>query len=358
VIRAKISRWKAPFLLVSLLLALSMAIAACGGDDDEGGDSAATTESPAAETTAAEEPKEPTKIRLAMVPAATLLPAMVAIDQGIFEKHGLDVEHTFVQNLATLPGAMGRQFDIGASTSLDVMKAQEEGIDIVLVASGAKDGPGVEITGAMTKPDSGINSAKDLEGKTMGAVAPGGGNIHPATLFWMKREGADPEKVRFVEVPHPNQFDQLKAGTVDATQSLEPFKGRMKRELKAKVLADPVRIVMEEAGLEEIDFLSFMAEGKWAKENPDVLQAFVDAHNEAAEFITQNEDEARAIFQKMTEVPPEVVKTIPFPLYKTTLGQKQLDAWAAVLVELGQVPKDYKPDVNKLVVTPADNIDG
>lgn len=334
---------KASTLALTLLVALTLSttVTACGGDDDDGGGGA----------------DEAQKVRLAIVPAATQLPAMVAIEEGIFEKNGLDVEHEFVQNLATLPGAMGRQFDLGATTSLDVMKAQREGIGVVLVSGGAKNGPGVEIAGVVTKPDSGIDSAKDLEGKTMGAVAPGGGNIHPSTLFWMKQEGADAEKVRFVEVPHPNQFDQLKAGTVDAVQALEPFKGRMKTALDAKVLTDPVRVVMEAGGVEKIDFLSYMAEGDWARDNPDVLEKFIKSHNEASEFIEQNEAEARTIFQKLTEVPPEVAEAIPFPLYEASLSARELNAWAAVLVELGQMPDDYKANVDELVVTPEDNLE-
>jgi NitT/TauT family transport system substrate-binding protein len=337
-------RWKAPILLLSLLLAMTMSLAACGDDDDDGNGGAAGAD-------------ERQELRIALVPAATLLPSMVAIQEGIFKENGLDVRHTFVQNLATLPGAMGRQFDLGATTSLDVMRAREEGINIVLASVGAKNGPGIEIAGVVTKPDSGIDGPQDLEGKTMGAVAPGGGNIHPSTVFWMQKNGANSDRVRFVEVPHPNQFDQLDAGTIDAVQALEPFKGRMKSELDAKVLVDPVRVVMEEGGVETIDFLSYMAEENWAKENPEAIEKFVKSHQEASEFIEQNEQRAREIFRELTEVPPEVAENIPLPLYETTLSRQELDAWANVLIELGQVPDDYEVNLDELVVTPEDNLE-
>src|SRR6266436_9927211 len=51
-----------------------------------------------------------TPVRAAYVPVATWLPAWVALDKGIFAKHGLDVTFTPIQNLSLLPGTVGRQF--------------------------------------------------------------------------------------------------------------------------------------------------------------------------------------------------------------------------------------------------------
>src|SRR4051812_30956087 len=73
-------------------------------------------------------------VRAAYVPVITWLPAWIAKDKGMFESNGLDVSLTPIQNLSLLPGAMGRQFEFGASTGPDLIKAAAGGLDVVAVA--------------------------------------------------------------------------------------------------------------------------------------------------------------------------------------------------------------------------------
>ena len=70
-------------------------------------------------------------VRAAFPPVVTWLPSWVAKEKGFFAKHGLDVTLTITQNLSLLPGTMGKQFDFGASTPTDLLKAVASGIDVV-----------------------------------------------------------------------------------------------------------------------------------------------------------------------------------------------------------------------------------
>ena len=167
-----------------------------------------------------------TPVRAAYVPVATWLPAWVALDKGIFAKHGLDVTLTQIQNLSLLPGTVGRQFEFAASTPTDLLKAVQGGLDVVASAGEAIEVKSNPTTQVIVRKDSGIKSAADLKGKaiaapTLGAV------IHVATLYWLKKNGVDPNSIRGVEVPFPNMGDQLKAGNVDAVEALEPFTGAL-----------------------------------------------------------------------------------------------------------------------------------
>src|SRR3954451_13539279 len=129
-----------------------------------------------------------TPVRAAYVPVATWLPAWVAKDQGIFEKHGLDVTLTPVQNLSLLPGTVGRQFEFAASTAPDLLKAAAGGLDV-----GAAAGEAIETKANPTFQRIARNAGKiknpaDLKGKvvaapTLGAV------MHSATLYWLKKNG-------------------------------------------------------------------------------------------------------------------------------------------------------------------------
>ena len=165
-------------------------------------------------------------VRAAFPPVVTWLPSWVAKEKGFFAKHGLDVTLTITQNLSLLPGTMGKQFDFGASTPTDLLKAVASGIDVVASAAEAYETDKNPTTHVVTSPETGIRSVKDLAGKTI-ATPTIGAVIHVSTLYWLKKNGVDFNSIRAVEVPFPNMADQLKAKRVDAVETLEPFAGAM-----------------------------------------------------------------------------------------------------------------------------------
>src|ERR1700680_3034607 len=50
-------------------------------------------------------------LRVAYIPVVTWLPMLVAKEQGIFDRNGLDVTLTKFPNIVNLPGTLGKQFD-------------------------------------------------------------------------------------------------------------------------------------------------------------------------------------------------------------------------------------------------------
>jgi NitT/TauT family transport system substrate-binding protein len=103
-----------------------------------------------------------TPVRAAYVPVATWLPAWVALDKGIFAKHGLAVTLTQIQNLSLLPGTDGRQFEFAASTPTDLIKAVAGGLDVVATAGEAIEVKSNPTTQVIVRKDSGIKSVADL----------------------------------------------------------------------------------------------------------------------------------------------------------------------------------------------------
>lgn len=281
-------------------------------------------------------------VRAAYIPVVTWLPAWVAKDKGIFEKHGLDVSLTATQNLSVLPGTLGRQFDIAPSTSPDLLKAVASGLDVVAVAGEAVETAENPTTRVIVSKDSGITGPKDLAGKII-ATPTIGGVIHVAVLYWLKKNGVDPASIRAVEVPFPNMADQLKAKRVDAVESLEPFAGALLAAGNVSVTA-PLLAVGREAL-----FPFWIAQGSWAKENGPIIKAWIAALTEAKSFMDAHPEEARTILGKYTKLPENIVQHVPFPTYRFTIAPQELEVWADVLVELGQLTAPVEK--TKLVVT-------
>jgi NitT/TauT family transport system substrate-binding protein len=290
----------------------------------------------------AQDPAKPAPVRAAYVPVATWLPAWVALDKGIFAKHGFVVTLTQIQNLSLLSGTVGRQFEFAASTPTDLLKAVASGLDVVASAGEAIEVKSNPTTQIIVRKDAGIKSVADLKGKaiaapTLGAV------IHVATLYWLKKNGVDPASIRGVEVPFPNMGDQLKAGNVDAVEALEPFAGALRAAGNVS-LGDPLL----SAG-DEVLFPFWISDGTWARANRPVIKAWIDALTEAEAFMTANPAEARAVLAKYSRLPPEVVAKVPLPTYRFTIKPDELGVWIDVLKDLGQLTAAI--DKAKIVVT-------
>lgn len=283
-----------------------------------------------------------TPVRAAYVPVATWLPAWVALDKGIFAKHGLAVTLSPIQNLSLLPGTVGRQFEFAASTPTDLIKAVAGGLDVVATAGEAIEVKSNPTTQVIVRKESGIKSAADLKGKaiaapTLGAV------IHVATLYWLKKNGVDPASIRGVEVPFPNMGDQLKAGNVDAVEALEPFAGALLAAGNVS-LGDPLL-----AAGDEVLFPFWISDGTWARANGPVIKAWIDALTEAQSYMNANPADTRAILAKYSRLPPEVVAKVPLPTYRFTIKPDELGVWIEVLKDLGQL--SVPVDKAKIVVT-------
>jgi len=328
-----IRRWVRTAVAAAAASALAVGAAACGDDDEEvgGGGGGAG---------------DATAVRGAILPTATHLPMMVAEDEGIFDEHGIDMELTVVQNIATVPGAMGRQFDFGSTTLPDVIKAQQQGIDVVITTNVADETSDNAISGVFAGKDSGIEGPQDLVGKKVGVIAIGG-NIHTSTLFWLIDEGVDHEQVNFIEVPPPNQLDQLNGGQIDAAENLEPFRTAI-TEAGHKLLVDPILEVSDPGTL-----LSWMSERGWAEENPETVENVVAAIEEAGQFIEDDNSRARDILAKYSGLPPEVAANVKLPVYNTQIPDEQVTAWAEMLQTIGELrgaPEDVDP--NQILAIP------
>jgi NitT/TauT family transport system substrate-binding protein len=146
-------------------------------------------------------------------------PYVVAQAGGFFKAEGLDVE---IVNLRGSPAVMqalvGGAIDYGASTFDDVLVATNRGLAVTRFLSTAK----LPLFALAVAPGRvrEINNFKDLEGRTVGVVAPGS-----AAEGWlrsmMKKAGADGAKVRYASLG-PNILEPLKQNQVDAAWINEP----------------------------------------------------------------------------------------------------------------------------------------
>ena len=321
-----------------MAMAMAMVAASCGGSSSDPGSDTAGTDTGASDT-------ELTELRVAYVPAVTTLPLHVAQAQGYFEDNGIEATLTEAANISDIPAALGRQFDITLGTATDLLRAGNAGVDLVQISGNTIDTEENPFVQLIVPADSGITDVTQLEGRTVGSPTLSG-VIHVAVLHWLQEEGVDPSTVTGVQVPPPNLPDQLNAGQIDAAEALEPFATQLLANDNVS-LGDPFASI----GL-PLATNFWMAQGEWARSNPDVVAGYVDALEQAVAFIESNPEEARSVLQDYTNFPPQIAETVPLPTYDLEIRVEDLATWADVLMGLGELEGGVDPE--ELVLSPSD----
>jgi NitT/TauT family transport system substrate-binding protein len=284
---------------IAVALATGLLLSACGGGSDG-----------ASEDT----------LRVASNSNSTALPFWVAQEQGIFEKQGLNVEYTKIENIATLPQALGTSFDVVLSTPTLAISSTAQGIPMVEVAGSSVDSDANPASFLMVGKDSGIRNVNQLGGKTIGVLNETG-TLHVATLFWLQKEGVDIDSVNIVQVDGPSQADQLRTGRVDAVETVTPFSGQIE-SVGGVSLGTPYRSMAE-----EITPIYWASRKDWADGNNDKITRFTAALDEAQQYIAANDGPARTILQDQTGYSSEVVAGLAFPTFSTEVRQQDVELW-------------------------------
>jgi len=230
-------------------------------------------------------------LRVAYTGVITWLPAMIAKEDGLFEKNELDVTMTRFTQIANLPPTLGKQFDLAPTTAPDMLNAVASGINLAAVVGNTYESSDKKSYEVLVQDSSPIKSPKDLAGKRI--AGPGVGSVmHVALIDWVKKDGGDPNGIVGVEVPFPNMADQLKAGRVDAVEQLQPFVGAM-RAAGFRSIGDPLLKISD-----PVLFTFWISDADWARKNKDVLKKFRASLEGGLAVINSDPAKARAVLMK------------------------------------------------------------
>jgi NitT/TauT family transport system substrate-binding protein len=212
----------------------------------------------------------------------------VGVKEGFFAAEGLDVTIDIGRggSDAVTRVATGTD-DFGAASLSSVMNAAANSPlpakAVLAVYSKSPDA-------IVTKIGSGIDTFKDLQGKTLATATFSGSNqVWP---LMAKNNGLDADKVKFLKVDNNALGPMLAAGNADAVISwitsvplysrlVEPTGGKLKM------------ITWSDFGLSGYNW-SLIASDKLIKEHPDTVVRFVRAFKKSVQFVLDHPDQAGA----------------------------------------------------------------
>ncbi|MGV0742243.1 ABC transporter substrate-binding protein [Mycolicibacterium sp. XJ870] len=291
---------------VALASAAMLALAGCGGGSSEN--------APAADGSAT-----PATLMLNWYPYGEHAPFYYGVQEGIFAKHGIDLQIDAGQGSTKTAQAVGsQQVDFGWADTPAVLSNIDKGVEIKSAGVFLQTTP----SAVQVFADSGINEPKDLAGRTI-AVSAGDA---PTTTFpiYLEKAGVPADQVTQQSLDAAGKMSALMSGRVDGLIGFAHDQGptianKSGREVRYLKYSD--------AGL---NFFSngLIANTATITDNPELVQSLVDATSEAFTAAAADPEAAvDAMAGKDPQMPPSEVllqqwqQTIPLLSTQATANQ-------------------------------------
>jgi NitT/TauT family transport system substrate-binding protein len=229
-------------------------------------------------------------------------PYAVAMEKGFFKSRGVDVTGvltstgggTSVRN--TLAGDLPFG-EVALPAAIEAIRAEQP---IKIVCAGVES---VADILWIAKPDSPMNSIKDIAGKKIGFTSPGS-VTNMLILMAMKAQGIDRSAVTLVPAGGIGaNLAGVLSGALDAGMTGEPLWSQEKSKLKPVFWTKDVLPpnMTQTVGIVTDEF---------AKAHPEKIRALIDGRREGVKFILAHPDEAAGIVAKTYNIDAALTREV------------------------------------------------
>jgi NitT/TauT family transport system substrate-binding protein len=305
---------------------------------------ATTTEPPTTEASSegSEAPPADTiDITVALIPILDFTPIYVGLDEGIFERHGLNVS---LEEIFSSPGLVSAvtsgSADIATTSATQAVTGISNGLPIKIV-SGGSISPTEGNTEILVNADSDIETFADLAGRTVNTVALQG-LFHLGTLSAVENDGGDWTTVEAIPGQQPDLGPALDAGRVDAIVIQEPYLSQFVADYGFRSLGNPYATLGYDipAGV-------WISSIEQTENEPETMRRFRAAMAEANEFAQNNTDVVRAKIPEITDLTDEQVADLALPTFDGVIPEESMTAMSNSMLEYGWL--QYVPSMNQML---------
>jgi NitT/TauT family transport system substrate-binding protein len=255
-----------------------------------------------------------TAITVTSTTPSDTLPFFYAVQKGMFERAGLDV--TVVPSpsgSSSIVAVVGGAAQFGYANTLSLSAAHLKGIPVQLVAPGGEYNSAAPYAKLLVAADSPVRTAKDLEGKIV-AVTGLHDLLAVSTIAWIDKNGGDPAKVKFVEVPPAAMVAAMQQKRVDAVAFFEPYVSAAEAG-GARPIGRPYDAVAS-----RFMTAAWFGNGNWIKEHHDAALRFAQVINQAQEYTNAHYDELVPFIAEYSKLPVETLRKMPVVRVPATLS--------------------------------------
>lgn len=279
-------------------------------------------------------------LRVALLSVLDTLPIHVAQQEGLFAKHGVEVE---IIPVAAAPDrdqliAAG-QADGMLNEPTSVMLFNRETPQVKIVRYGQAATADRAMFSILAAKDSGIATAADLKGVPIGISQ--GTVIEYLTDRLLQAEGFTGEEIEGIAVPKiSDRMALLGTGELKAGMLPEP--------LTSLAVQGGAKVVLDDTSHPEYSFSVLSFRNPVIEENPEAIRAFLAAVEEAVGLINADPAKYSTLMADLKLVPQPISGTFTAPTFQTA-GVPSEEQWNDVLAwmkEKGLLETDVAYDAS------------
>ena len=229
------------------------------------------------------------KLKVAAAGGTLHAPVFVAVEQGLFEKHGLDVEVVMFQSgVEMINGLLAGSHEVNTMGTIPFLSGVSNGFPLVLIGhlhGRALADSYIDNVGIAAKKD--ISSVKGLKGKKIGL--PRGTGAEGYVLGLLSQAGMSEKDVELVNVKPPELPTALLNSDVDAIAVWEPW-----LSTSAVNVADAEQLISGQCD-SCYDPGTILTTQAVAGDKTEELKRFMLAFSEASQWVRQNLDDAAEV---------------------------------------------------------------
>lgn len=321
------------FRHAAAMSAAALLMTACGGGDSESGTSAPGGEGGEVPT-----------LTVADTNGAPLYFLTYAEQEGFCEDAGVQLDITASAGGATvIPQLVSGDLDVAGSNVVSVLIGAAQGLPLRMVAGGTStsEDPEQDFSALMVAPDSTVSDISQLEGQRVAVNTLR--NINDIVLGSMLEEaGLSYDSVQFVELPFPDMAAAVESGEVAAALLIEPFV-TLAEEDGLKIIGRPYTAL--KPGLQ---IGTYVVSEQFAQENPDLVEAFQECVQTAADSIREDPEAFRAALPEIGELAPELAEKVRINLWQGGSDEESLQVVQDLMVDYGLI--DEPVDLDEVVI--------
>jgi NitT/TauT family transport system substrate-binding protein len=258
-----------------------------------------------------------------------------AIDNGLFDKYGIKIDHRFISgsamNLAALSGDEIQFLYCAADGTIPGLAS---GVDGKLVASPLVGLPYVLLAHKEVK------QLEDLKGKSIGVSKAGDLDDRLMKALLKKHNLSTEVSIRPIGGSQSERYNAMIAGIVQAASVTPPLDARGKK--------DGLNIIYVLKNL-DLPFIysSLHTNSKTLKERPQLVQRFVAAMAESIHFVEKNPDKAKASLSKVLKISESDILQSAYDAYAVSLINRSMIVPTSALADAVEVARETGTNVRK-----------
>lgn len=268
----------------------------------------------------------------------------MALANGVFRKHGIDLEPVnFLRGgPEVIAAAASQQIDLG-ELGTPILAGISRGIAIRVVGA-----PPLKRQEFVLVSRPGIGAVEDLKGQTLGVGSVGGGQAQ-ALRFILKAHSVAVGDVKTIAFGSAaNGYIALKSGQLAAAVMSEPEISKSVLDGTGKVLAKAVDFY----GRYEHSYV--FASANFIAQHPNAIRAFFEANREAIDYAAAHRAELVAYGKTKLGLDEPLLNRIfdeQIPQWddSQTVDVEGLLNAVKIVEDLGDIDKSYVPQIDRIV---------